>query len=112
MDDKEEVQLVDMVLRIRSKLAEAADQNLPLPDVVSEQLTNHVKTIVDKLPQDLQQVLQKEVQSNDAAPSPPTLDDGKHESKDGEEDSVVPGVTVNVSQQQETINHQSQSHSS
>lgn len=60
MADKEEVQLVDMVLRIRNKLAEATDQNLPLPDIVSEQLTNHVDTILNKLPPDLQLVLQKD----------------------------------------------------
>ena len=38
MEGKEEVQLVDMVLRIRNKLAEASDQNLPVPDIINEQL--------------------------------------------------------------------------
>ena len=49
-----------MVLRIRNKLAEASDQNLPLPDVISDQLSNHVETILQKLPQDLQLVLKRD----------------------------------------------------
>ena len=64
MADKEEVQLVDMVLRIRNKLAEATDQNLPLPDVISDQLSNHVETILQKLPQDLQLVLKRDTYRN------------------------------------------------
>lgn len=60
MADKEEVQLVDMVLRIRNKLVEATDHSLPLSDVVSEQLNKHVETIVKQLPTDLQSVLQSE----------------------------------------------------
>merc|ERR1711874_312994 len=60
MEGKEEVQLVDMVLRIRNKLAEASDQNLPVPDIVNEQLLGHVEKILKTLPQDLQLVLQTE----------------------------------------------------
>ena len=60
MEGKEEVQLVDMVLRIRNKLAEASDQNLPVPDIVNEQLVGHVEKILKTLPQDLQLVLQTE----------------------------------------------------
>ena len=59
MTDKEEVQLVDMVLRIRAKLTEATSQNLPLPDIVRERLEKHVDTIVKTLPSDLHAVLQK-----------------------------------------------------
>lgn len=53
MVEKEEVQLVDMVLRIRNKLAEVDD----LPDIVVERLTKHIDTIVRALPPDLQAVL-------------------------------------------------------
>ena len=60
MEGKEEVQLVDMVLRIRNKLAEASDQNLPVPDIINEQLLGHVGKILKTLPQDLQLVLQTE----------------------------------------------------
>ena len=59
MTDKEEVQLVDMVLRIRAKLTEATSQNLALPDIVRERLEKHVDTIVKTLPSDLHAVLQK-----------------------------------------------------
>ena len=57
MASKEEVQLVDMVLRIWNKLSEAAD--LPLPDVVAERLRAHVETILGALPEDLRAVLRK-----------------------------------------------------
>ena len=60
MEGKEEVQLVDMVLRIRNKLAEACDQNLPVPDIINEQLLGHVEKILKTLPQDLQLVLKTE----------------------------------------------------
>ena len=59
MAGKEEVQLVDMVLRIRAKLAEAISQNMSIPDIVKERLEKHVATIVKTLPPDLQDVLQK-----------------------------------------------------
>jgi hypothetical protein len=55
MQDKEEVQLVDMVLRIRNKIEEVED----LPDIIVERLTKHVDTIVKTLPVDLQGVLLK-----------------------------------------------------
>jgi len=57
MTGKAEVELVDMVLRIRSKLAEARREELPLPDVVMERLEGHVRTIVGTLPADLQCVI-------------------------------------------------------
>ena len=59
MYGKEEVQLVDMVLRIRAKLSEAKSQHLPLPDIVKENLEKHVDTIIKTLPSDLQVVLEK-----------------------------------------------------
>ena len=51
MADKEEVQLVDMVLRIRNKLTEAADLNLPLPELAIEQLNSHLEKLINRLPQ-------------------------------------------------------------
>ena len=53
--DKEEVQLVDMVLRIRNKLTET-DQ---VPDIIVERLNRHVETILKTLPEDLRAVLDK-----------------------------------------------------
>ena len=51
MADKEEVQLVDMVLRIRNKLTEAADLNLPLPELAIDQLNSHLEKLINRLPQ-------------------------------------------------------------
>jgi len=59
MAGKAEVELVDMVLRIRSKLEEARKEELPLPDIVVERLENHVRTIVSTLPPDLQGVIDR-----------------------------------------------------
>lgn len=52
--DKEEVQMVDMVLRIRNKLA---DKSLLLPDIVIERLQNHVDVILLNLPADLKTMM-------------------------------------------------------
>jgi len=57
MAGKAEVELVDMVLRIRGKLAEARREELPLPDLVVERLQAHIREIVATLPTDLQGVL-------------------------------------------------------
>ena len=59
MEGKAEVELVDMVLRIRNKLIEAKKENLPLADIVIERLEGHVSTIVNTLPSDLQTVINK-----------------------------------------------------
>ena len=40
--------------KIARKLFFIIDQNLPISDVVSDQLRNHAETILQKLPQDLQ----------------------------------------------------------
>jgi hypothetical protein len=58
MAEKSEVELVDMVLRIRSKLDEA-DVDLFLPDIIRERLDKHVDTIIKTLPDDLRGVLDK-----------------------------------------------------
>ncbi len=57
MRDKEEVQLVDMVLRIRGKLD--GESREEVPDVVAERLQAHVDTILSTLPEDLRAVLDK-----------------------------------------------------
>ena len=58
MEGKCEVELVDMVLRIRSKLDDAR-LDLPLPDIIRERLERHVDTILKTLPDDLRGVLSK-----------------------------------------------------
>ena len=57
MEGKAEVELVDMVLRIRNKLSEAKKDNLALADIIVERLEGHVTTIVKTLPSDLQTVI-------------------------------------------------------
>jgi len=57
MEGKAEVELVDMVLRIRGKLAEADRDNLPVADIILERLQGHVSAIVKTLPADLQAVI-------------------------------------------------------
>ena len=57
MEGKAEVELVDMVLRIRNKLAESKRDNLPVADIVIERLEGHVRAIVETLPSDLQTVI-------------------------------------------------------
>ena len=57
MEGKAEVELVDMVLRIRNKLSEAKKDNLALADIIIERLEGHVTTIVKTLPSDLQTVI-------------------------------------------------------
>ena len=50
--------MVDMVLRIRNKLADAEKQELPLAEVTAERLQKHIQAILSTLPEDLQGVLQ------------------------------------------------------
>jgi len=57
MEGKAEVELVDMVLRIRGKLSEGERSGLPISDLVKERLEAHVTKIVAKLPDDLQTVI-------------------------------------------------------
>jgi len=63
MDGKAEVELVDMVLRIRGKLVEGERTGLPISDLVKERLHGHVEKIVSTLPQDLQSVIQTKIET-------------------------------------------------
>jgi len=58
MSGKAEVELVDMVLRIRGKLSEVERTCLPISDLVKERLLGHVAKIVSTLPEDLQSVIE------------------------------------------------------
>ncbi|KAG8185762.1 hypothetical protein JTE90_000745 [Oedothorax gibbosus] len=55
--DKQEVEIVDLVLRLRKKLAAAESGNLSLPEKTVEKLQSHVNSIIGTLPEDLQNVL-------------------------------------------------------
>ncbi|XP_042911217.1 protein DENND6B isoform X2 [Parasteatoda tepidariorum] len=55
--DKEEVEIVDLVLRLRNKLAVVESGNLSLPKRTAEKLQSQVSAIIATLPDDLQNVL-------------------------------------------------------
>ncbi|KAH0617272.1 hypothetical protein JD844_029166 [Phrynosoma platyrhinos] len=57
MKDKSEVELVDLVLKLREKLARARHHHLPVKEEALRQVGQYVTTIVDSLPEDLQAVL-------------------------------------------------------
>ena len=62
IQDKQEVEIVDLVLSIREKLSSAASNDIPVtPDMVNK-LQCHMTSIISTLPEDLQTVL-KEGQS-------------------------------------------------
>ncbi|GFX69740.1 protein DENND6B [Trichonephila clavipes] len=55
--DKQEVEIVDLVLRLRKKLLAAESGNLCLPEKTIEKLQSHVNDIIQTLPEDLQNIL-------------------------------------------------------
>lgn len=57
IQDKEEVEVVDLVLRLKDKLAAASKENLPLAESTVEKLQGHMEDIIETLPDDLRGVL-------------------------------------------------------
>ncbi|XP_029828190.2 protein DENND6B isoform X2 [Ixodes scapularis] len=55
--DKQEVEVVDLVLRLKDKLSSGEKGSLPVTPQTMAKLRQHVQTIVSGLPEDLQQVL-------------------------------------------------------
>ncbi|CAN7942077.1 unnamed protein product [Ixodes pacificus] len=55
--DKQEVEVVDLVLRLKDKLSSGEKGSLPVTPQTMAKLRRHVQTIVSGLPEDLQQVL-------------------------------------------------------
>ncbi|XP_067124662.1 protein DENND6A [Centruroides vittatus] len=55
--DKQEVEIVDLVLRLRDKLATAENESLPLMSETVKKLQDHLENIIDTLPDDLKRVL-------------------------------------------------------
>ena len=62
IQDKQEVEIVDLVLRIREKLSSAASNDIPVTADMVNKLQCHMTSIISTLPEDLQTVL-KEGQS-------------------------------------------------
>lgn len=57
IQDKEEVEIVDLILRLREKLKFATNNNVVVTEENVEKLQKHMKTIIASLPEDLQSVL-------------------------------------------------------
>ncbi|XP_036373987.1 protein DENND6B isoform X1 [Megalops cyprinoides] len=57
--DKSEVEIVDLVLKLREKLMKARRQQLPVKEEVLEKLENYIQTVIGSLPEDLQAVLHR-----------------------------------------------------
>lgn len=57
IEDKEEVEIVDLVLRIREKLKFAANNSVAVKPESINKLEKHMKAIISSLPEDLQSVL-------------------------------------------------------
>ncbi|XP_058810841.1 protein DENND6A [Phymastichus coffea] len=60
VQDKQEVEVVDMVLRIRQKLEKSNLDDIPLEYSVQEMLRERINEITQTLPHDLQTILNKE----------------------------------------------------
>lgn len=61
--DKSEVEIVDLILKLREKLAKARKHQLPVKEEQLERLEQSIQTIISSLPEDLQTVLHRESQS-------------------------------------------------
>lgn len=57
--DKSEVEIVDLVLKLREKLTKARKQHIPVKEGVLDKLEGFIQTIISSLPEDLQTVLHK-----------------------------------------------------
>uniref|UniRef100_A0AAY5EXC9 UDENN domain-containing protein n=1 Tax=Electrophorus electricus TaxID=8005 RepID=A0AAY5EXC9_ELEEL len=57
--DKSEVEIVDLILKLREKLIRARKIQLPVKDELLEKLESYIQTVISSLPEDLQTVLHK-----------------------------------------------------
>ncbi|XP_028935254.1 protein DENND6B isoform X2 [Ornithorhynchus anatinus] len=57
MKDKSEVEIVDLVLKLREKLARARCHHLPVKEETLQRVGLYIETIIGSLPEDLQAVL-------------------------------------------------------
>lgn len=57
MQDKSEVEVVDLVLKLREKLVRAQGHQLPVKEVTLQRAQLYIDTVIGSLPKDLQAVL-------------------------------------------------------
>lgn len=58
--DKSEVEIVDLILKLREKLMRARKHQLPVKEELLEKLEQSIQTIISSLPEDLQTVLHRQ----------------------------------------------------
>ncbi|KAK2892691.1 hypothetical protein Q8A67_012679 [Cirrhinus molitorella] len=58
--DKSEVEIVDLILKLREKLTRARKHQLPVKDELLERLEQSIQTIISSLPEDLQTLLHRQ----------------------------------------------------
>ncbi|XP_056311598.1 protein DENND6B isoform X1 [Danio aesculapii] len=58
--DKSEVEIVDLILKLREKLMRARKHQLPVKEQLLERLEQSIQTIISSLPEDLQTVLHRQ----------------------------------------------------
>lgn len=57
MKDKSEVEVVDLVLKLREKLVQAQGHQLPVKEATLQRAQLYIETVIGSLPKDLQAVL-------------------------------------------------------
>lgn len=58
IEDKAEVEIVDLILRLKDKLLTIENERIPVPNETIDKLKNRMNEIINKLPDDLQGILQ------------------------------------------------------
>lgn len=58
VQDKPEVEVVDMVLKIKNKLSDCKEHDLPVSQETTNQLYQRLNDILDCLPEDLQKIFE------------------------------------------------------
>lgn len=58
MQGKPEVEVVDMVLKLRNKIDKTKEHNIPISNATKEQLKQRLQDIISSLPEDLKNILQ------------------------------------------------------
>lgn len=55
---KPEVEVVDMVLKIKNKLSKCENRDIPISDITKRQLNQRLEDILCSLPDDIKSILQ------------------------------------------------------
>lgn len=55
---KPEVEIVDMVLKIKNKISRCKEHDIPVSNAIKEQLCQRLQDIICSLPEDLKNILQ------------------------------------------------------